>query len=293
MNVLLRLARRVRHSRLLAGAEPLWALARPVYHRALDPAGRGVKIRVGGDAGLEIRLPAEFTNFDFSGYEPESVRWVADWFRKRPGGTFIDVGCANGFFCSVAAHAGAGPVFALDSDAASLLAASRFCRPAPGDSPVLLRMFASDRGPAVTLRTAVAETTSHLDGIGGAGGPGATRYRCIGGEGADGIPHHRLDDVFLDRCTEDEEPVLLKCDVEGAEALVLAGAGDLLDRVRPSLLLSVHPPALPGYGSSPELIAETLNRHGYEYEVIAVDHEEHWACRPRSSSQRTPSDDET
>lgn len=70
--------------------------------------------------------------------------------------------------------------------------------------------------------------------------------------------------------------------VEGAELLVLRGAETFLRRVSPVLSLSVHPPALPGYGHSKADVEAFLKRLCYEVRVLAVDHEEHWWCERRA-----------
>jgi hypothetical protein len=71
---------------------------------------------------------------------------------------------------------------------------------------------------------------------------------------------------------------LIKCDVEGAEQIVLSGTTRLLSRHRPDLLLSVHPSALVDYGHSNNSLREFLAQLGYAATTIAVDHEEHWWC---------------
>lgn len=57
-------------------------------------------------------------------------------------------------------------------------------------------------------------------------------------------------------------PNLVKIDVEGAELLVLRGAGRLLGESYPTIILAVHPYWLPT-GQSPAQIAELLSANGY------------------------------
>jgi FkbM family methyltransferase len=57
-------------------------------------------------------------------------------------------------------------------------------------------------------------------------------------------------------------PDLVKIDVEGAELLVLRGAGELLGESPPTLILAVHPYWLPT-GQSPAQIVELLKAYGY------------------------------
>ena len=57
-------------------------------------------------------------------------------------------------------------------------------------------------------------------------------------------------------------PDLMKIDVEGAELLVLRGAGKLLGESYPTIILAVHPYWLPT-GQSSQQIFELLTRYGY------------------------------
>ena len=63
------------------------------------------------------------------------------------------------------------------------------------------------------------------------------------------------------------------------ESVVLEGAEDVLRRRRPVVLLSVHPGYLPRFGSDRQQVGEWLQARGYEWTILAVDHEEHWLCR--------------
>jgi hypothetical protein len=75
-------------------------------------------------------------------------------------------------------------------------------------------------------------------------------------------------------------PILLKCDVEGAEVLVLLGAEQFLQRTMPNLLIGVHRLALPEYGHTVDDVRNFFEKLNYSICVIAVDHEEHWWCQP-------------
>jgi hypothetical protein len=55
----------------------------------------------------------------------------------------------------------------------------------------------------------------------------------------------------------------IKIDVEGAEYLVLKGAGQTLDRFHPMLLIEIVEDQLRGMGTSPAQVRELLKAHGY------------------------------
>jgi len=89
-------------------------------------------------------------------------------------------------------------------------------------------------------------------------------------------------DELFSRWKPDNRPVLLKIDVEGAEQLVLEGAKKWISKIRPTLLLEVHPAFLPKFGHSTETLANLVNELGYTHQLIAIDYSEHWICEPKN-----------
>lgn len=278
MGWLRRLARRIRHLPGLERADGLWRLVRGPYERLLDSGGRGVAVRVGG--AVTVRIPAAYAGGSWESHEPEAIAALADWLRRRPGAIVLDAGCSVGMFSAVALFADpAAEVIAFDSDLPSLAATRRMCALADGSRLRVVHGFLVAReGAGLRLEAAVGETLAALAAGGHSGDPGTTRYVCLTGDAPDGIPRHRLDDLLA--ATEFHRPVLIKCDVEGAELEVLWGAQVFLRREAPAILLSVHPAALPQYGATKDDVAATLREFGYEFRVLAVDHEEHWWCEP-------------
>ena len=120
----------------------------------------------------------------------------------------------------------------------------------------------------------MASTEAALLRTGVSGDVGTTRYVCLPNSEVGTIPCRRLDDLFEPE-TVSGRSMLIKCDVEGAELNVLSGGESLLRVVRPDLLLSVHPPALPSYGHSKKDVEVFLKKLGYQIRCLAVDHEEH------------------
>lgn len=285
MSRLRQLAQFVRHLPGIEGQERLWQFLRRPYHWLLNRGGRGVLVKVGGVS--PVRIPAEFTGARWELYEPETVAALVAWLGSHPGGRVLDVGCSLGILSAVVLFADpASEVVAFDSDLASIAAARRMCQYAPGRRLQVVHGFLSDLPTEVApLAAAIAATEAELAQTGTRGDVGTTRFACLTDLQVGGPPTRRLDDLLAgeERAQAVKvRPMLLKCDVEGAELLVLRGAADLLRRSRPALLLSVHPPALPAYGYSREQVETFLTDLHYEMRCIAVDHEEHWWCEVKA-----------
>jgi FkbM family methyltransferase len=274
------IARRLRHAPLLEGQNWLWNLARAPYQRVLGARGQGVKTAVG--SAVEVRMPAEFCAGDWEVYEPESVRALANWAKTNPGGLILDVVCSVGIFSVVSLFADiSARVIAFDPDLNSVAATLRICRYASGHRlSVIYGFLTNETARPAALSEALTATQVAIADKKPTGDLGTNRYVCLTGDEAviAAVPRYTLDTLFAGAALR--PPVLLKCDVEGAELLVLRGAETMLAQARPHLLLSVHPPALPEYGHSVAQVEGFLHEMNYRWDVIAVDHEEHWLARP-------------
>jgi FkbM family methyltransferase len=271
------IAQSVRHSPLLEQADWLWIFLRKPYHQLLNIGGNGVPVSVGGCCS--VKIPPEFTRAYWESYEPETVKALVDWIAKNPTSLILDVGCAIGIFSAVGLFASEKvEIIAFDSDLSSLKATERVCQYATGNRLQLVQGFLSDRhSSGFSYNESIIKTKDLLSKNSVTGNPGTTAYICIDGNTDNTIPTHSLDGLLLSE-NHLNKPTLIKCDVEGAELLVLYGAEKLLQKNSPTLLLSVHPPALPNYGHSTEDVRKYLERFGYTIQVLAIDHEEHWWC---------------
>jgi FkbM family methyltransferase len=276
MSLFRRIAQQIRHQPGLERAEWLWSALRGPYHSVLDMRGAGVGVAVGGLAN--VRMPAEFAGGSWEQFELASVSAYLHWLRQHPSGIVLDIGCSIGIYSLIALFAADHvSVFAFDSDLASLRAARRMTKYASGNRLHLVFGFvADDSTESGPLADAVAATCRLMEGA--APRSDAGRYVCIGDPAAANVPRRRLDDLLP--FGSDGRACLIKCDVEGAEQIVLSGATTTLSRLRPELLLSVHPSTLVDYGHSRESLREFLAQCGYAAATIAVDHEEHWWCAP-------------
>lgn len=69
-------------------------------------------------------------------------------------------------------------------------------------------------------------------------------------------------------------------DVEGAELIVLWGAGRILSGARPVVWVSIHPEMLAAHGSTPDDVHRWMRDMKYQGEHLATDHEAHYVFRP-------------
>jgi len=276
--MLRKFAKGVRHLPGLEKQEWLWDLMRGPYHRLLSIGGRGTKISIAG--AVNARLPAEYSGSNWETDEPESFDAVVKWARANPGGLFLDIGCEIGSFSLAALFAEPSlSVIAFDSDLSSIAATLQVCRYSSGNRlKVLWGCLTDSTSDSVDFATASTHTKAVLDERKPTGAIGTTQFITLDSEQANDVPKYTLDKLFADRGPR--QPILLKCDVEGAELLVLHGARRFIAKARPELLLSVHPQMLRNFGHTIEQIADFLHRAGYQWDVIAIDHEEHWFCIP-------------
>lgn len=236
--------------------------------------GEGVGILIGGLAG--VRMPPEFIGGSWEDFEPESVATYLGWLRTHPEGVILDIGCSIGIYSAIALFAEPdASVVAFDADLGSIRATRRMVKHASGDRVRLVFGFlAANPTECVSLSQAV-ETTSRLVDTADIGSS-KTRFVCLGDPQATDVPRRRLDDLFPTGF--DGRACLIKCDVEGAEQIVLSGARNVLSCYHPDILLSVHPFALPQYGHDQDTLRALLTRLDYKMHCIAIDHEEHWWC---------------
>lgn len=273
------LAQRIRHLPVLERCNWLWNAVRAPYSALFNGGGK-VKVVMGG---VEVQIPTEFAAFNWETYEPETFLHAANWIRENPDGLVLDLGCATGAFSAAALFASeTSKVVAFDSDLASLVATRRFCENATGGRLQVVYGFVADKNSAegLNLAEAVRRTDGLLRETPLSGDPGTTRYVNISTTEDKDIPCWTLDALL-----SESQPgaVLIKCDVEGAEMLVLQGAREFISSHRPTLLLSVHPEMLSEYGYSREDVGQFLCEFGYTVDVISIDHEEHWWCRHQPS----------
>jgi FkbM family methyltransferase len=76
-------------------------------------------------------------------------------------------------------------------------------------------------------------------------------------------------------------PSAITMDIEGAELVALRGAVNTLIEHRPLVWVSVHPFFMEPYGYTDADVHKFMDECGYDAELLASNHEEHWLYTPR------------
>lgn len=271
------IASKIRHSSLLQHSDWLWNGLRKPYHYLLNFKNKGVEVKV--NDSFSYRIPPQYYHVGLEDYEKVNIECLVGWIRRNPDCYVLDLGCSIGIMSVVSLYASeTAKVMGVDSDLSSLKATLRMCRYASGDRISLIYGLISEQSTVKrSIAEAIAQTSENLAVATVTGDPGTTRYVNIDHAGKDAI-FYSLDDLF--EAEKITRPILLKCDIEGAELLALKGAEKFISTNRPDILLSVHPGILPVFGGSVEQVKAFLIAMDYTIEIIAVDHEEHWWCTP-------------
>lgn len=244
-------------------AQPVRTVLRLAEWRCRSVLGMGARIRLGD--GAQLCLPGEWRGvakllYAFrSRYERELLYLVG---RLRPGMVFADIGASYGVYTLLAARA-VGPeglVLAFE--------------PSQRTFDILKKNVGNNRLRNVLLfRTALAESR-------GTGAlllhPDPSRNSLCRRSARPAsviVPVETLDGVLRTKGIGRLDAI--KMDVEGAEALVLAGASKTLERFRPFILFEVNGGACAALGLSTRDAWEILAAHGYRFFVVGPCEELH------------------
>jgi len=168
-----------------------------------------------------------------------------------PGSVVIDCGANVGLFTIAACGGGAGTVYAVEPANSTRLALQRNLDVARLSNVVVLPYALGDESGIVEF------TVMPGDG-------GLSSFAPA--EPGDGITEQvevrRLDDVVPSECWP--RVSVVKIDVEGAEALLLDGATELLNSSHPALLIEMEDEHLVRQGSSVQSVRARLLELGYQ-----------------------------
>lgn len=237
----------IRYAPLRAGKATLWS-------RVIDPyfawqphpfvASTVFGMKIAGDARDII---GQYIYY-FGQWEPAITRWIAS--RLRPGDTFVDVGAHLGYYALLAARLVGehGQVIAIEASPKNFAALrANLARNRVGNVRPL-NVAVTDRPGTVRLFAGHA----HNSGL-------TTILADAGLEFEAEVPAAPL--AALIPAAERARLRLIKIDVEGAEALVVAGMAGLLADARPELelVIEVSPERLARQGrQAEELLAPFL-----------------------------------
>lgn len=240
--------------------------------RLVDPRDRGVWVVMGG---TRVRVPAYFLGGGRFDYETSSIRRFIQWLSRHEDTLLVDVGCSLSIYGAVAlSHARNAEVIAIDADPVGLKCSSFLCSKV--DAPERLRLVHGLVGRIAAARstlTAACDATARM--LTNRAIPRlAEAIRYYNALAPTEVTSFTLDQLLASVSTP--RPMLIKVDVEGSELDVLHGAVETLRRVRPTLLMSVHPQ----FGVDASTVRQFLAAAGYDADHFATDHEEHWWCAP-------------
>jgi FkbM family methyltransferase len=181
----------------------------------------------------------------------------------KPGMVFVDVGANDGYYTLFAAQrvGPSGRVLAVEPSTRERANLERnIARNGLGNVTVIPVALGAACGTA-ELRLAQSAHSGHNTF-------GRFANDGVQAENVEQVKVRMLDalagDVALDRID------VIKIDVEGAEASVIAGAREILARTRPLIVLEISDKALRGQGSDAERLIASLRELGYEIGVFSA-----------------------
>ena len=185
------------------------------------------------------------------------LRWLV-----RPGDRCVDIGAAGGAHLLVmAAQAGpTGRVLGVEPRPRSFAVLRRIVQLAGlGRQVTLAPVALGDRSDDLDLRVPVVPTRAHLRGS----TSDADTAAAFAGLPARriSVPTRRLDDLVT--ATGLERVDVVKCDVEGAELLVLAGATRVLSELRPIVVIEADDLHQRRFDATAQDVVDTITVHGY------------------------------
>lgn len=240
----------VRHFKKIPGVA--WAYTR--IYRSLKPHGVKEVEAVGHRMVVHVHDEGIARQLLIKGiYEEEETHFFLEWL--QPGMAVLDIGANFGYFTLLAAKAvgSTGRVLSFEPEPANFALLTR---------NIALNGYAHARGFQLALSDHAGSLRLFTDAA-NLGNPSLSAKNVPASGAFVDVATITLD-AFL--AGERDLPArfhLLKMDVQGAEALVMAGAKALLERDRPWLLLEIWPKGLRNMGSDPLVFLRGLESLGY------------------------------
>ena len=280
------LARTVRHAPGLKNLKSLWNKVRPLYHCLLNPFGKGVKVHIPGP--VQVRLSPAYLNYiDWEHYEEETLQKYVAYLRERPQAGVVDLGCSIGVFTLAALEVSRSiSVVAWDADTASVASLFDICKYAPSLDRVhpVVGYCSSQATHRSSWDAIMQDARQRLASVPRSEAISRAGYQYLKDTNAgqqNDVPVYSLDHVMQGASLRPKDGWILKCDVEGAEMLVLQGGKEWLQQNKPAILLSVHPTLMQRWNHSSTQVRAFLEELGYHIEIIGAYYnaeEESWWC---------------
>jgi FkbM family methyltransferase len=187
-------------------------------------------------------------------YEPQESKFFIEWL--RPGMTVLDVGANFGYFTVLAARA-VGPTGIVHA-----------FEPEPGNFALLVKNIATNgysvRAHAHRLALSDAPGRGELfTDASNLGNPSLTAKNVPAGNGSTMVELVTLDAFLADLGGGRPRVDLMKMDTQGHEPRVIAGARELIERDRPTLVMEIWPNGVRRAGNDPKAFLDDLVAHGY------------------------------
>lgn len=251
----------------IPGARQAYALV----HRLVFPGGERRVVANGLPMWVDTRDRVIATHLLGEGvWEPsETAAFLA---HLREGMCVFDVGANIGYYTLLAARAvgSSGRVWAFEPEPHNFALLTRNAAENGFENVRLVNAAVSDRSGVLRL---------HLDDANfGAHSLEAGSVRTSSGRSVD------VETVFLDRFADEASAfgagVLVKVDVQGAEALVVAGAQRLLGLPNVTLFLEIWPEALERARADAGRLLASLEDLGFRFEDVEAPESARRALRP-------------
>lgn len=282
MPISVRIARGIRHAPGLSSFESLWKFVRPVYQKFLNTlsGNRGFALSI-KNVG-EIHVPVSFLSDDIDSLEIPMLKKFAP--SCIDGICLYDVGASFGMHSLVAGErmSEEAEIHAFEPELISCakywanteLLRRRF-------NVYLSRCFVSD-----TSNTSDKTKLSPVEML--AKSPKLKKkvghHLYLFDPARDKqIPQISLDDYVHSGA---RPPNVIKCDIEGAELLLLKGASETLRKYHPTLFISLHPKLIGNFNYTESDFFNFLRSHQYEWEILNEIGETHVCARPAVSPDK-------
>ena len=188
-------------------------------------------------------------------YEPDATTWFKSLLVTLRPSLFVDIGANIGHYTFTAARLGVPRIIAVEPSPALASNLERSTKLNGWGRPQIQIVQAAIADSNGTTRFWL-NREEHNFGTGS-----LLRARQTADNRSVVVPCYTGDHLL---CDEHPDQVLVKIDVEGAECLALKGMTDCLPRLRPTLMIELHPAQLATFGHSSAEVLRLLRGFGYE-----------------------------